>query len=245
MNTFSAKETKSQLIKWIQDYFVKNGTPETKAMIGISGGKDSTITAALCVEALGKDRVIGVLMPDGEQYDIATSWEVCKLLGIDAHVINIGQITKNLLQEISLSEIKLSDITTINTPARIRMTILYAVAGSLGGRVANTCNASEKYIGWSTKNGDDRGDFSPLGNLLFRQVKAIGYELGLPEHLIEKTPIDGLQDKTDEEAFGFSYEQLDDFIISGTSGDCDIDKRIMVLHENSYHKRNPIPTFEQ
>lgn len=242
--TFNAKETKQQLIKWIQDYFTENGTLETKAVVGVSGGKDSTIVATLCVEALGKDRVIGVLMPDGEQADIKTSWEVVKLLDINAHVVNIGTINKAFFNELMDAEIAPSTIAYTNTPARLRMAILYAVAGSVGGRVTNTCNASEKYVGWSTKNGDDRGDFSPLGNLTFSQVKAIGYELGLPEHLIEKVPIDGLQDKTDEEAFGFTYAQLDRYIEFGTSGDSGFDERIRVLHEVSRHKRENMPTFD-
>lgn len=237
-------KTKQEIVEWIRKYFQENG-PNCNAVIGISGGKDSTVAAALCVEALGADRVVGVLMPDGEQMDIHDSYRVTRALGIRPVLVNIHSSIRKLQYEIS-KRMPLSEQTQINMPARIRMTTLYAVAQSLpdGGRVVNTCNKSEDYVGYSTKFGDSAGDFSPLQNLTVEEVRQIGYECSqVPRDLIDKTPSDGLCGKTDEDNLGFTYAQLDQFIEKGTCGDPDIYQKITTLHERNLHKLNPMPAY--
>jgi len=231
---------KDKIISWIRDYFTNNGNQSTKAVVGISGGKDSTIAAALCVAALGKERVLGVLMPQGTQEDIDVSHRVCVHLGIPHMEINIGETVQSLYDAM---ELELNDTATRNTPARIRMTTLYAVSAAVDGRVVNTCNASESFVGWETKYGDSAGDFSPIGDLTVTEVKALGYELGIPAEFIEKNPIDGLCGKTDEDALGFSYAVLDRLIREGVCEDEAVRTKIMNLHENSEHKRNPMPVY--
>lgn len=231
-------------IQWIKEYF--DGNPNGKAIIGISGGKDSTVAAALCVEALGADRVIGVLMPNGEQTDIADAREVCQFLEIDYHEINIGSAYNNLMYAVQekYTMRELPPIVTTNTPARLRMTVLYMVAGMHeGSRVVNTCNRSEDFVGYSTKYGDAAGDFSPLGHLTVREVLEIGDELGLPHHLVHKAPSDGMCGKTDEDNLGFTYNELDNFILGTGKVKEETKDKIMALHNATRHKYRPIPTF--
>ena len=240
----NARKVKDSIVQWIRDYFAVNG-PECSAVVGISGGKDSTIVAALCVEALGADRVVGVLLPQGMQQDIDDSYSVIKHLGITHHTFNIAAIADGVAMVMALQEFALSEQAKINLPPRIRMAMLYAVAQSLpsGGRVANTCNYSEDYVGYSTKFGDSAGDFSPLAQLTVSQVKKVGYELGLPSELIDKTPADGLCGKTDEDNLGFTYDQLEQYINTGSSGDPGVDDRIETLHDRNLHKLEPMPVF--
>ena len=233
-----------ECINWIKDYFKDN--PDGKAIIGISGGKDSTIAAALCVEALGADRVIGVMMPNGAQNDINDSYEVVRILGIEPIEINIGRAYKALTDILKLEygvDI-LPSIVTTNTPARIRMTTLYMVAGMYpNSRVVNTCNRSEDYVGYSTKYGDAAGDFSPLGNLTVREVLSIGDELGLPKHLVHKTPSDGMCGKSDEDNLGFTYDELDDYILGTDCVSEETIEKIERLHKATRHKYTPMPMF--
>lgn len=237
------KNTKDEIVRWIRDYFKKNG-PKCSAVIGISGGKDSSIVAALCVEALGKDRVFGVLMPCGEQSDIEDSLTLVRILGIRYTIVNILPAVQGLSLGIAM-ELPLSEQANINMPARIRMTTLYAIAQSLpeGGRVANTCNLSEDFVGYSTKFGDSAGDFGPLSNLTVHEVRQIGYELNLPKTMVDKTPSDGLCGKTDEDNLGFTYTQLDDYITCGTCGIPSIDNKIKDMHNHNLHKLCLMPTF--
>lgn len=237
-------------VNWIKEYFKDN--PDGKAIIGISGGKDSTIAAALCVEALGADRVIGVLMPQEKQNDISDSYEVVARLKLQYHVVNIGsaceELYRFLADAVFLScgdkAIRENSMITTNTPARLRMTVLYAVAALYpNSRVVNTCNASEDYVGYSTKFGDAAGDFSPLGNLTVREVLEIGDELGLPERLVHKAPSDGMCGKTDEDNLGFTYEQLDDYILGTAAVDEKVVEKIERLHKATRHKYEPMPTF--
>lgn len=239
------KKTKDEIVQWIRNYFRDNG-PGRSAVIGISGGKDSTIAAALCVEALGKESVIGVLMPNGIQSDIQDSYKVVESLGINYHVVNIGDTVFALTGQLK-SIIHVSEQTRVNMPARIRMTTLYAIAQSLpnGGRVVNTCNRSEDFVGYSTKFGDSAGDFSPLANLMVHEVIQIGHELPIPVELVDKTPSDGLCGKTDEDNLGFTYAQLDDYITHGTCGIMSIDNKIEVMHRQNLHKLQPMPYFGQ
>lgn len=246
-------KTKNEIITWIRNYFQENG-PECTAVVGISGGKDSSVVAALCAETLGKDRVLGVLMPSGVQPDIDYSKKLVDHLGIPHVEVNIGDAEKALIatieknqkiQAISGSE-SLSKDTKINLPARLRMTTLYAVAQSVpkGGRVANTCNRSEDYVGYSTKFGDAAGDFSPMAHMLVEEVRQIGRTLGLPEDLIEKIPTDGLSGKTDEDKLGFTYETLDHYIQTGECADTEIKEKINRLHRINLHKLQPMPMYK-
>jgi NAD+ synthase len=234
---------KNDCVQWIRDWFAANG-PECNAVIGISGGKDSTVVAGLLVEALGKDRVIGVLMPNGFQSDLDDAYKVCNYLNIRHSAANIECINDDFLNIISGIGIISSEQTKINLPSRIRMTMLYAISQSVNGRVANTCNWSEDYVGYSTRWGDSVGDFAPLGRLLTDEVIAIGDALGLPYDLVHKTPSDGLCGKTDEDNLGFTYEDLNKYIRMGTCGKPEVDKIISDKHEKNLFKMQPIPTFK-
>ncbi|MBP3815808.1 MAG: NAD(+) synthase [Firmicutes bacterium] len=215
MYQFDAKKTKDEIVLWIKDFFHKNG-PDCNAVVAISGGKDSSVTATLCAEALGKDRVYGVLMPCGVQHDMDMSLMLVKHLDIPYTIINIKEPVEAITKELEANlPGEISSQTKINLPARVRMTITYAVSQSMNGRVANTSNLSEDWVGYATRYGDAAGDFSPLSKLTVREVKAIGRELGLPVELVEKVPIDGLTDLTDEDNLGFTYEVLDKYIRTG------------------------------
>lgn len=240
---FDAVKVKDKCVLWIRDFFERNGKG-CNAVVGISGGKDSSVVAALCVEALGRERVIGVLMPQGVQPDIEAAYLLVNHLGIKHYVVNIKNAVDDVLKSISaLPEI--SRQTRVNLPARIRMATLYAVSQSINGRVANTCNLSEDYVGYATRYGDGAGDFSPLCNLTVTEVKEIGRVLGLPEILITKTPIDGLSGKSDEENLGFTYDVLDRYILNGEISDLDIKEKIDRLHMLNRFKIETIPGFRK
>lgn len=241
---FDAKKIKDELIQWVQHYFAENASPGTKAVVGVSGGKDSSVVLALCVAALGKENVIGVLMPQGTQEDIAVAYELCQLYDVSYVEVNIGKCTEELYSEMASAGISLNSVARQNTPARIRMTTLYAVSASVGGRVANTCNLSEDWVGYATKYGDSAGDFSALSHLTVTEVKAVGRELGLLEHFIEKTPIDGLCGLSDEENLGFTYAALDQYIREGVCEDPAVKEKIDRLHRQNLHKLKPMPAFQ-
>lgn len=241
---FDAKKTKDEIVTWIRNYFRKNGS-DCNAVIGMSGGKDSTIVAALCCEALGKDRVFGVIMPNTAMKDSDIAVEICEYLDIDYMDINIGEAYDSLTEELAANDIKLSSNAATNLPARLRMSTLFMVAQSMNGRVANTCNFSEDYIGWATLFGDGAGQFSPLGKLTVTEVKQIGYELGLPKKFIEKVPADGLTDKSDEDNFGFTYQFLDRYIRTGDFGnDTATAARIDKMHDANTFKLLPMPMYK-
>ena len=241
---FDAAKTKDEIVKWIRNYFRKNG-PDCNAVIGISGGKDSSIVAALCCEALGNGRVIGVLMPQGAQSDIDVARELVAYLGIQSHEINIAETVNALLANGRAAGLCDSKQARINLPARIRMATLFMVSQSRNGRVANTCNASENFVGWQTVGGDGFGQFSPLSKLTVTEVKAVGRECGLPEKFIEKAPADGLTGKTDEDNFGFTYDFLDKYIRTGEfGGDTATAAKIDRMHEANLFKDLPMPTYD-
>ena len=239
---FDALKIKNECVEWIKDFFEKNGKG-CNAVVGISGGKDSSIVAALCVEALGKERVIGVLMPQGKQADIDMAYLLVNHLGIKHFEINVKTAIDSLISALP-SELDISEQSRVNLPPRIRMSTLYAVSQSVNGRVANTCNLSEDWVGYSTRYGDSVGDFSPLSRLTVAEVKEIGHLLGLPYDLVEKTPIDGLCGKTDEDNLGFTYAQLDRYIRTGEIDDMDTKARIDRLHRINQFKLELMPIFE-
>ena len=239
---FHAKEMTNALIHWIRAWFWKNGRG-CNAVIGISGGKDSSVCAALCAAALGKERVIGVLMPNGTQNDIPDSYQLVGHLGIRSVIINIEGAVNSIRQQMEGSGISPTSQAGINLPPRIRMAALYAVSQSMNGRVINTCNLSEDWVGYSTRYGDSAGDVSPLGKLTVQEVKAIGRHLGLPENLIEKTPSDGLCGSTDEQKLGFSYAVLDRYIREGFCEDPVIREKIDELHRRNKFKMETMEAF--
>lgn len=240
---FDGKKIKDELIQWVRHYFAENASPDTKAVVGVSGGKDSSVVLALCVAALGKENVMGVLMPQGTQEDIAVAYELCQLYGVSYVEVNIGRCTEDLYHEMESAGIHLNSVARQNMPARVRMTTLYAVSASVGGRVANTCNLSEDWVGYATKYGDSAGDFSPLSHLTVTEVKAVGRELGIPERFVEKTPIDGLCGLSDEENLGFTYAALDRYIREGICEDAEVKEKIDRLHQQNLHKLKPMPAF--
>ena len=239
---FDAQKVKDACVLWIRDFFEKNG-PGCNAIVGISGGKDSSVAAALCVEALGADRVVGVLMPNGEQHDIDCSYKLVQHLGIKHYVVNIKDAFDAMLKSFP-QELAPSQQTVINLAPRLRMTALYAVSQSCNGRVVNTCNLSEDWVGYSTRYGDAAGDFSPLSALTVQEVKQIGYLLGLPRDLVDKTPIDGLGGKTDEDNLGFTYAVLDRYIRTGEIDDPDTKQLIDRRHKANLFKLEPMPAFK-
>ena len=240
---FDVKKTTENAVQWIRDWFEQNGKG-CNAIVGISGGKDSSIVAALCVKALGKERVIGVLMPNGEQSDIDCSKQLVAHLGIPFYVCNIKKAVDGVLESLQISGIEISRQTIVNLPPRIRMSTLYALSQSNNGRVANTCNLSEDWVGYSTRYGDAAGDFSPLGKLTVQEVKEIGKYLELPINLVEKVPSDGLTDRTDEDNLGFTYAALDKYIRTGICEDEQTKAKIDRLHKLNEFKLKPIPCFE-
>lgn len=247
MKSFDAKQVKDQVVQWIRDWFEANGKG-CNAVIGISGGKDSSVVAALCVEALGVDRVIGVTMPNGVQKDISDSMMLINHLGIRYFNVNIADTYNALMntigEQFAPDGIEISRQTIINMPPRLRMTTLYAISQSMNGRVANTCNLSEDWVGYSTRYGDAAGDFAPLGGLTVAEVKAIGRELGLPIDLVDKTPSDGLSGKSDEDNLGFTYAVLDRYIRTGVCDDPKTKASIDDKHAKNLFKLQPIPHFE-
>lgn len=238
---FNAKKVKNEIVEWIRDWFEQNGK-DCMAVVGISGGKDSSVVAALCVEALGNDRVIGVLMPQGEQSDIEYSKMLVDFLDITRITCNIEGAVNEVLESFE-GVVSPTPQTTTNLPARIRMATLYAISQSVNGRVANTCNLSEDWVGYATKYGDAAGDFSPLSQLTVTEVKAIGRELGLPSELVDKTPTDGLCGKTDEDNLGFTYAELDAYIRDGIEPNEEVKAKIDLMHEKNLFKLQLMPSF--
>ena len=243
MENFNAEKVTADVVQWIRDWFEINGKG-CNAVIGISGGKDSSVVAALCAKALGKERTIGVLMPNGKQSDIHDSEELVAYLDIPFYVCNIKKAVDGVLESLEQSGVEASRQTIVNLPPRIRMSTLYALSQSMNGRVANTCNLSEDWVGYSTRYGDAAGDFSPLGKLTVQEVKAVGKYLGLPLHLVDKVPSDGLTDRTDEDNLGFTYAVLDNYIRTGVCEDETTKARIDRLHVLNEFKLKPIPCFE-
>lgn len=234
---FDAKKVKNEIVEWIRNWFEENGK-DCNAIVGVSGGIDSSVATALCVKALGKDRVFGIKMPCGEQPDIEYANMLIKYLGIKSYTMNIWDAVIGIDNQFP-TDVEVSKQTTINLPPRIRMATLYAISQSLNGRVVNTCNMSESYVGFDTRYGDSAGDL----NLTKTEVIALAKELGLPDKLVHKTPQDGLTGVTDEQSFGFSYAELDAYIRDGIEPSEEVKAKIDSMHEKNLFKLQPMPSF--
>ncbi len=240
---FDAEKVKNDIITWIRDWFEVNGK-DCNAVVGISGGKDSSVVAALCAEALGKERVVGVMMPRGYQFDIDVARALIDHLGIRGIEVNVGEACDAVEKQVEAAFGEVSVQTKTNIPPRVRMTMLYAASQTVNGRVANTCNLSEDYVGYNTIYGDNAGDFSPLCMLTVQEVKAVGRALNLPSMFVDKVPIDGLQGKTDEDNLGFTYAVLDRYIREGICDDPVAKERIDKKHNMNLFKMRTMPKFE-
>lgn len=230
----------TKIEQWIKEYV--ESAHAKGVVLGMSGGKDSLIVAKLCADAIGKQNVLGIIMPNGKMSDIDDAKRTCKLLGIDCKVINISKLYRDIIRKTRSVTKDISSISIYNTPPRLRMTILYSIAGSKNYLVANTSNLSEYQIGWTTKWGDNVGDFSPLSKYTKTEVCEIGHALSLPKELVDKIPSDGLCGSADEEKLDFSYDELDKFIRLGEIGQNQA--KIQKMHNASAHKRNGVVRFE-
>ncbi len=250
--TFDAAKTAEDLIQWVKDYFKEAGD-KTNAILGMSGGKDSTVAAAILCKALGPDRVIGVSMPQGSQ-SLNEADKICEYLGMKMYTVNIGKACDGLLEAIKDAGEDLSKPSIQNIPPRVRMATLYAIGQTNNARVLNTCNLSEDYIGYATKFGDGAGDFSVFANLTVTEVLAIGDYLGVPYEWVHKTPDDGLPHSCpDEEKIGFTYAELDIYIRTGKAPEgyvhdnpeegLKVDK-IDRMNKANMHKLLPMPSFK-
>ena len=242
MYNFDAKQTAEKLVKWLRDYFDNNGQP-INAVVGCSGGKDSTVVLAALTKAIGPDRIYAILMPNGEQADIDDSYKICEYLGLKPHVCNIQDAYNGVVGSVS-GEFEPTNQMKINLAPVLRMTTLKAISQCVNGRFTCNGNASEAYIGWFTIDGDDRGSVKPLINMTVTEVIQVGEALGLPDWMIHKTPTDGLCGQTDEDKFGFTYEVLDKYIRTGEIDDLEIKAKIDDMHKRNAFKLKPMPSFE-
>lgn len=239
---FDAKKVKEDCVNWIRDWFEKNG-PTCNAIVGISGGIDSAVVAALCCEAIGSNRVKGILLPNGKQADLKDAQDIVHHLKIGSFEVNIENIIyeeESLLRQVGVEE---SETSRINLPARIRMATLYMFSQSMNGRVVNTCNLSETWVGYDTRWGDSAGDFAPIKYFTKTEIRELAKELNLPTFIWEKKPQDGLCGKTDEERFGFTYEELDHEIRNEIYKGDKLNSRIREMHNRSVFKSKDIPYF--
>ena len=249
---FDARNATNACVRWIYDWFHENGKG-CNAVVGISGGKDSTVVAALCARALGPEHVMGVMLPNGIQPDINDSKEAINFLCINGIEMDISPVIGTMKSAMTALATErriytgmLPELTRQaeeNLPPRIRMSALYMVAQSCNGRVSNNCNYSENWIGYSTIYGDTAGDFSPISCFTVGEGIEIGRQLGIPEHLLIKPPADGLCGKTDEANLGFTYAVLDRYLRTGEIEDLKIKKMIDMRHEKNKFKHMPMAAF--
>jgi NAD+ synthase len=234
----------NDLQNWIKDYVAS--AHSKGVVLGMSGGKDSLIVAKLCINALGNQNVFGVIMPNGEMKDFSDAQKTCELLEMPYTVINIADaydsVIENTKKVLEPMQKQISSVSLVNTAPRIRMTTLYSIAASLGYLVANTSNLSEAMTGYTTKWGDNVGDFAPIANFTKTEVCKMGELLGLPYDLVFKKPSNGLTGKTDEDNMGITYDELDLYIREGKIPQNY--ERIQKLFNISNHKRNGIAKFE-
>lgn len=220
----------SRIEEWLEIYLEKNASPDAPIIVGLSGGKDSTITAALCAKVVGKKRVIGVSMPDWLMGQTsAPARNIAAMLGIRLETFPIDRLIENMIPDDASTTVRW------NLPPRLRMTILYIYANQLGGRVANTCNLSESYVGYDTRWGDQCGDFSLFQDYTATEVREFGRLLGLSPEFTDVPPADGLCGMTDEERWGFTYAMLDSYLRGGRIPS-EIAEKIEAMHKRALYK---------
>lgn len=239
---FDVKTVTNNCIEWIKNLFEEK-FQDKNCCVALSGGKDSSVVAALCVSALGADRVKAIMLPQYEQSDIDCSILCANHLGIEYKIINIGSTVDSIISEMESNGVVVTEQAKVNAPARVRMTELYFYAQCNNGIPSCNCNLSEDWVGYATFGGDGFGSFAPLSQLTVSEVKAIGRELGLPSELVDKTPTDGLCGKTDEDNLGFTYDTLDRYIRTGEINDEDIKAKIDSMHEKNLFKLQLMPSF--
>ena len=239
---FDAKTVTNDVIKWVKKLFEEK-FPDKNCCIALSGGKDSSVVAAICVAALGKDRVKAIMLPQHVQSDIDYSVLCANHLGIEYKVVNIGATVDSIITEMEANGVEVTKQARVNVPARVRMTELYFYAQCNNGIPSCNCNLSEDWVGYATFGGDGFGSFAPLSQLTVSEVRAIGHELGLPSELVDKTPTDGLCGKTDEDNLGFTYDTLDRYIRTGEIDDEDVKAKIDSIHEKNLFKLQLMPSF--
>jgi NAD+ synthase len=238
---FNAKAVADKLVLWLRNYFDNNGNP-LNAVIGISGGKDSTVVAAALVKAIGPCRVYGILMPNGTQSDIADSYAVCEHLGLTPYVCNIAAAYNRIVKSAG-DHFSPSNQANINLAPMMRMSMLKFISQCVNGRFTCNGNKSELFLGWYTLGGDDQGNVRPLANLTVTEVIEVGKALGIPDWMVDKKPSDGLCGQTDEDKFGFSYKVLDHYIRTGECEDPEIKAKIDAMHNRNAFKLQPMPEF--
>lgn len=242
---FDAETVRDRLVELIRETAATQGF--SRVVVGVSGGKDSTVTAALCARALGKGNVYGVMLPDGEQKDISDSRAVCEALGIRQRTVNIDaihQALKAVTDQNGNTEgdgefsVPVSRASDINVGPRLRMTVLRYIAQALDARLAGTGNLSEVTTGYCTKDGDTSCDFAVLGKLTSVEVVQVGLTMPeLPGELVQKTPSDGLSGKSDEENMGLKYADIHRYLREGSCGDPQTDEKIRKREAANMHKR--------
>ncbi len=230
------------LIQGIKDFFKKANCD--KAVIGLSGGVDSSLALVLVVKALGNKNVYAILMPEKsvtKKVNVDDAVNLCKKLLVSYDIIEISRFLK------SYKKIKwASDLAIANTKARIRANILYCYANSHKALVVGTSNKTELLLGYGTKHGDIAADLFAIGSLYKTEVYALAKKLGVPSEIINKTPSAELyRGQTDESELGGSYKELDNILkliekkqinkIKNKNLYLKIKKRI----EDNKHKRNP------
>lgn len=243
MYNFNAVEVKDKCVEWIRVLFNESFKGKN-CCVALSGGKDSSVVAALCVEAVGKDMVKAIMLPQHKQSDINCSILCAEHLGIEYKIVNIGDTVDSIINEMKTNGVVPTEQALTNVPARIRMTELYFYAQCVNGIPSCNCNLSENWVGYATFGGDSFGSFAPLANLTVTEVKEIGRVLGLPDELVDKTPTDGLCGKTDEDNLGFTYDVLDKYIRTGEIDDEEIKKKIDTMHEQNLFKLQLVPSFQ-
>lgn len=249
---FNVENQTEACINWIKDWFENDSGGAKGIILGISGGKDSTVAAELCAMAIGAENVLGVLMPDGEQLDILDSYAACESSHIHSMVVNIGDITKSFVNAIEFSNSQLNFQSRTNIAPRIRMSVLYAIGQNMNYRVCGTGNQSENVVGYFTKWGDGACDFNPLANFTTDEVVAIGDYLDIPWGLTHKVPADGLCGQTDEDNLGVTYAEINNFIKNivrpfapyDVTDSCDKYPEVLKKYRAASHKNNPIPEFK-
>ena len=225
---------------FLNDYLEK--THCAKYILGISGGVDSSLCAALARNAVGKERLKCLVLPISSlEADALDAIRLAKELDLDYQVIDATSVFNEYIKSFKQVNLELDRSTLGNLKARMRMSILYAIAQNENGLVIGTDNADERYVGYFTKYGDGACDVLPIAHLVKSEVVEAARLLGVSEHLATRVPSAGLYEgQTDEIEMGVKYVDLDAYVL-GKEINEEAQKRIAYLHKISEHKRKEIP----